>query len=120
MWAGAQWVGVGRSTHRKEASHEVYNKINVIIRFTPNSEREVKIQMCVYMWKHTPIHTYMYFQILKYFGYLSFGFILSYEVFNIKEYFSEQGSFHSMELFCFLFVHLLPCFLDIQASGYIT
>lgn len=56
-----------------------------MIRFTPNSEREVKIQMCIYMWKHTPVHTYMSFQILKYFGYLSFGFILSYEVFNIKE-----------------------------------
>lgn len=60
--------------------------------------------MCKCVCKHTPIHSYIYFQILNYFRYLRRE---PYEVFSIKECFAEQGSFHSMELFCFfLFVHL--------------
>ena len=47
---------VGRSKHRKKASHEAHCRINVIIRFTSKSDREVKIQMRVCMQTHTPVH----------------------------------------------------------------
>ena len=69
----------------------------------PQTQRS-EIQMCKCVCKHTPIHSYICFQILKYFRYLRRE---PYEVFSIKECFAEEGSFHFVELFCFfLFVHL--------------
>lgn len=63
----------------------------------PQNQRS-ETQMCKCVCKHTPIHSYIYFQILKYFRYLRRE---PYDVFSIKECFAEQSLFHSVELICF-------------------
>lgn len=102
--------GKSLSSFQEKCYYQIHPKI-----------REVKFK-CVHMHANTHIYTYTYLQILKYFQDLCSESIFFHKLFNTEEYFSEYGSFHtlwnSFTYFCLCI--LLVCFLNIQASRYIT
>lgn len=80
-----------------------------------NQTGKLKLSVCMCMQTHTYPHT----QISKLENTCNVSVLDPFSPVNYL--FLGCGSFHSMESFyLLLFVYLLVCFLDIQASGYIT